>query len=305
MHPFSDRYPKPLLPVGNKPLIVHQIEIMKSIGIFEIFILIGHKGFEISLALGDGTQYGVKIRYVEQTETLGIAHAVGKMEAFVDRPFMLFLGDIYFVPNDLKQMVNLFLDQQQGAILAVKDEPDATAIRKNYTVQLNSEGLVKRVIEKPRHTTNRLKGVGLYLFDVTVFDAIRRTPRSAMRDEYEITDTIQVMIDDDLPVQIAKTIESDVNVSIPKDLLECNLIEAGYAPTSILIGQNVDIHPDAQLENCVIGSNVKIINPIALRNTVVFDNTLVSAKQDFDGFLLTPDFAFNCCYDYEGVSALK
>ena len=56
------------------------------------------------------------------------------------------------------------------------------------------------MIEKPRYIDNDLKGCGLYLFDLPVFDAIRRTPKTAMRDEYEITAAIQIVIDDGLPV---------------------------------------------------------------------------------------------------------
>src|SRR5262245_35355956 len=98
MQPFSERYPKPLLPVCNKPLILHQIEIMRSVGIRQIVILIGHKGFELSKTLGDGSQFGVTIRYVEQGSALGIAHAVGRLEREINQPFLLFLGDIFFVP---------------------------------------------------------------------------------------------------------------------------------------------------------------------------------------------------------------
>ena len=71
-----------------------------SLGIRDIVILVGHKGFEISKALGDGSQFRISIRYVEQTSTLGIAHAVGCLESRVNRPFLLFLGDIFFVPGE-------------------------------------------------------------------------------------------------------------------------------------------------------------------------------------------------------------
>lgn len=301
MVPFSDRYPKPLLPVCNRPLIVHQITMMKDLGISDIFVLIGHKGFMLSMALGDGSQFGVRLKYVEQTEILGIAHALGRMESYVTKPFLMFLGDIFFVPRDLNEMLVLFRQQGEGAILAVKDEPDPLAIRKNYSVSIGASGLVERVIEKPRHTTNRLKGVGLYLFGLSVFDAIRRTPRTAMRDEYEITDTIQVMIDHGLPVRAANSIAQDVNITSPIDLLECNLIAAESVPRHQLIGKNTEIHPKANIERCVIGSNVRICNPITLRETLVFDTTLIDASSGFDRFVLTPEVVVNCRYDHDGV----
>lgn len=302
MFPISDRYPKPLLPVGNRPLLVHQLELMRELGIRDVSILVGHKGFEIPLALGDGSRYGLRIQYVEQTEPLGIAHAVGRMEPHVDRPFLLFLGDIYFVPSDLALMLRTFDEQGAGAVLAVKDEPDPAAIRKNYAVVQDERGRVVRVIEKPRASPNRLKGVGLYLFDLTVFDAVRRTPRTAMRDEYEITDTIQVMIDFGLPVRATQSVLNDVNVTVPVDLLECNLLELRHTPGAVLIGQNSQVHPQARLERCVLGSNVSVRHPICLRDTVVFDNTVIEAKRDFERFILMPDAVLDCGYGRAGVS---
>ena len=73
---FADRHPKPLLPILNRPLMVHQIERLSAAHIDEIFVVVGHLGYEIARVLGDGAAYGVRLHYVEQAETLGIAHAV-------------------------------------------------------------------------------------------------------------------------------------------------------------------------------------------------------------------------------------
>lgn len=296
MQPFSERYPKPILPVCNKPLIQYQIEIMKSLGISEIIVLVGHKGFEISRVLGDGRHLGVNIRFVEQTTALGIAHAVGRLEPHIDRPFLMFLGDIFFVPGDVAEMFRLFEEQGGGAVLATKEENDPEAIRRNYSLTLSPDGFVTRVVEKPRHANNRLKGVGLYLFDLTIFDAIRRTPRTAMRDEYEITDSIQVVIDDDYPVRPASCIIDDINLTFPSDLLRCNLLQARATTPDNLIGENISINEAARLENCVVGANVKIKNPIQIKSSVIFDDTDVTSATSFENFIITPDCAVDCRY---------
>ena len=96
MQPFSSRYPKPILPVLGKPLLVHQIEMLVDLDVRDLVIVIGHLGHEVVRELGDGGRFGVRIKYVEQDHTLGIAHAVSKLERHVDRPFFLFLGDIFF-----------------------------------------------------------------------------------------------------------------------------------------------------------------------------------------------------------------
>ena len=77
IQPFSDHYPKPLLPVYDRPLLLWQVEAMRELGITDILIVIGHLGHRVVQALGDGSRWGVRIRYVEQEETLGIAqHAL-------------------------------------------------------------------------------------------------------------------------------------------------------------------------------------------------------------------------------------
>lgn len=295
MHPFSDRWPKPLLPIANKPLIVRQIETMRSIGISRILVLVGHKGFEISRVLGDGSQFGVNIRYVEQSSTLGLAHAVGRLEPHINGAFLLFLGDIFFVHSDLRQMFRMFEQQGGGAVLATRED-DIEAIRRNFSITLSPEGLVTRVIEKPRHPQNRLKGVGIYLFDLPIFDAIRRTPRTAMRDEYELTDSIQVMIDDGNPVRPANVVLDDINLTNPNDLLRCNLIQASCAPATNLVGQNVRLHPEARVANSVIGANVVVPNPIAIVNSVIFDDTHVESRTDVQDTILTPECHVDCRY---------
>lgn len=296
MAPFSERYPKPILPICNKPLIQYQIEFMRALGIRDITVLVGHKGFEISKVLGDGSHLDVTIRYVEQTQMLGIAHAVGRLEPYIDRPFLLFLGDIFFVPGDLRQMLTLFEAQEGGAVLAAKEERDPEAVRRNFSITLAPDGLVTRVIEKPRYTSNLLKGVGLYLFDLTVFDAIRRTPRTAMRDEYEITDAIQVMIDDGYPVRVANAILDDINLTTPADLLHCNLRQACVTPRECLVGRGSQLHPDTRLENSVIGAHVTIEHPIHIANSVIFDHTRVHATVGFEHCILTPDGMVDCKY---------
>lgn len=294
MLPFSEHYPKPLLPIGNKPVIVHQIEIMKRLGIHDIVILVGHKGYEISKKLGDGSSLGVSIRYVEQTTALGIAHAVGRLETHLKNPFLLFLGDIYFLAKDVETMFDMFEEQGGGAILATKVEHDPSAIRKNYSLKLNDDGMVTRVIEKPRHILNTLKGVGLYLFDLTIFDAIRRTPRTAMRDEYEITESIQVFIDDDYPVRPANVVLDDINLTTPSDLLHCNLLHSQNMTQEEMIGSRSVLADGVSLIRTIVGGNVRIPNPISISDSVIFDDTTVNATNNIHRVILTPEFQVDC-----------
>ncbi len=289
MGPFGEKVPKPIAPICNEPVITYQLGQLKSLGIDEVIIVIGHLGHLITQTLGDGSAYGVKIRYVEQQQRLGLAHAVGQLERFVDRPFVLFLGDLYFQVPRIQELIDIFEKHKPAAVLTVKEETDPDEVRKNFSVLLRDDGTVKRVIEKPRHVTNMRKGCGLYLFDLPVFDAIRRTPRTAMRDEYEITDSIQILIDFEYDVRIASIVDRDVNLTFISDLIDCCQHELKNRGLDGLVGNGCIIHPDATLINTVLGDGVHIESPITLERCVVLPNVTLSGDQDFTDTVITPE----------------
>ncbi|MCA8869196.1 MAG: NTP transferase domain-containing protein [Rhodobacteraceae bacterium] len=288
MAPFGKDIPKPILPIGNKPLIEYQIETMKRLGISEIVILIGHLGYMITKVLGDGSRFGVKLHYVEQKSMLGIAHAVGYLEPLLDRPFLLMLGDIYFVEDDLNDIVRKHREADSSCVLAAKIEHDPNALKKNFSILVDDNGRVSRVIEKPRYATNKLKGVGLYLFDPVIFDAIRRTPRTAMRNEYELTEAIQVHIDDGHKVCVSTCINDDINLTTPSDFLRCNLLVAQANGLNSLAAESAHINTGAMLDNAIIGPGATILNPITIRRSVILENAVVETDQDLDGVVVSP-----------------
>lgn len=267
---------------------------MRALGIKKILIVISHLGFEIARQLGDGENFGVEIQYIDQGETLGIAHAVGRLESRISSPFLLYLGDIFFLTKNLNKMITLLENNKTSAVLAVKKEENLEAIKRNFAVILDRKGMVKRVIEKPRYVTNKLKGCGLYLFDLNIFDAIRRTPRTAMRDEYEITDAIQILVDDGSKVKVAEVVEWDLNVSYPADLLEGSLQVLKCRKKKNEIGANVTCHRNAKIIDSVIGKNASIKHPITVRESVVFPDTEVNIKKDIHRMIITPDTVINC-----------
>lgn len=297
MHPFSPRYPKPILPVGNRPLILRQIEAMQEVGITEVTVVIGHLGYEIVRELGDGSRLGMRITYAEQEETLGIAHAVGKLEGEVRGPFLLFLGDIYFEFREsqgLQGMIQEFLAEGYGAVLAVKKETDPEALRRNFVVLEDDSGRVSRVIEKPRYVESRLKGCGIYLFDLHIFDAIRRTPRTAQRNEYEITDSIQILIDYGHDVRAREVIREDVNLSVPADLLESNLLAVRRAGGESILGEGTRVHPKARISRSVLGDGATVTSPVSITDSLVFPGVELSGKEDLNRSIVTPQTHVRC-----------
>lgn len=294
MYPFNQKTPKPLLPVCNKPIIEYQIDAMVSLGITRVIVVIGHLGFEISRRLGDGSRFGIKIEYYEQEEVLGIAHALAQLEQVIDGPFLLTLGDIFFEFGDLQSAVKDLHQRDAGAVLAVRVEEDPAAIRKNFAVIADEGGKVSRVVEKPRFPKTQLKGCGLYIFDLPIFDAIRRTPRTAMRDEYEITDAIQILLEDDFHVAASHCIRWDMNLTFPGDLLECNLRWMSHSKLTTLVADNARVHPGAKLINTVVGAEAEIGGPARISNSLVFAKSQVVGEGPLDRLIITPEGVVDC-----------
>lgn len=294
MQPFSDRYPKPILPIAGKPLVGYQLEALRDMGVRDVVVVIGHLGFEVVRALGDGSRYGMKIRYVEQGATLGIAHAVSRLEKHVDRPFFLFLGDIFFETRNLEGLAKIVEPGTCDGALAVKREPDPDQIKRNYVVILGKKGLVKRVIEKPRHPRTDLKGCGLYFFDVTFFDAVRRTPRTSMRDEYEITDAIQIFIDDGYKVRALEVVKNDLNLTFAHDLLSLNLHVMRARERKRILGRNVKVAKGASVERSVVMDGAVISSAISVRDSLVFPGEVVRRTRDVDRMILVDGQEIDC-----------
>jgi glucose-1-phosphate thymidylyltransferase len=295
MYPFSERSPKPILPILNRPLLAHQIEVMRDSGISDIHIVVGHLGYQVSAAFGDGSQYGVRIRFVEQESTLGLAHAVGALETRVQLPFLLMLGDIYFhLKAPLRPLCDQVLSGQVNANLVSMYEPDPAMVRRNFVIQADDRGRVHRVIEKPRYVDSQLKGCGLYVFDPHIFDAIRRTPRTAMRDEYEITDSIQILINDGYVVHHQPIVERDLNLTKPDDLLTINLIELARNGLPNLVAETVSCPEGTRIERSVVGNGVVIRHPIRISNSVIMPNVVVEASTDLDSVVMDGEHTVYC-----------
>lgn len=294
IRPLSFEYPKPLLPVCNRSVIAHQIDYMKSVGISRVRIVVGHLGRHIMDEFGDGQHLGIEIRYIIQEKPLGIAHAVYQLEDDLEGPMLLFLGDIFFVPDRLERMIQSFYSREAAAILAVIREPRPELVRRNFSVLLAEDGCVRKVVEKPRYVSNNLKGCGIYLFDLPIFDAIRRTPRTAMRDEYEITTAIQILIDDGYAVIPEESIAWDMNVTIPEDLLLCNLKLLSNRGLDRLVSAEADVCKDAVIENSVIGPGVIVKHPIRITNSLLMPGAHLTGKHDIDWQIVTSETSINC-----------
>jgi len=305
LRPLTHTGPKHLLPLAGKPIINYGIEKLKEIGLKEIGVIVGYRAEDIKRTLKDGSDYGVKINYFIQQPQKGIAHALKFAEEYLqDSKFVAYLGD-----NLLKQSLKKFADQFESndfdayILLSKVRDPERFGV-----AVLDGQKVVK-LIEKPKEHISDLALVGIYFFKPVIFKAIQQI-KPSWRNELEITDAIQWLIDHDYNVR-ADVVEgwwADTGSEL--DLLEANYLlledlepynKASFEEGSKSIGKvrieegtkiksnttvrgPVYIGRNCMLENAVIrpftsiGDNCEIKDS-EIENCIILDNCIVSCKK--------------------------
>ncbi len=196
LRPITHTSAKQLVPVANKPVLFYGIESLAAAGIEEIGIIIAPEtGDEIREAAGDGSQFGVTITYIEQDAPSGLAHAVLTAEPFLgDSPFVMYLGD-NLLRDGIIDLVDQFRREEPDALILLTPVPDP----ESYGVAELDGEKVARLVEKPKEPKSDLALVGVYMFTPAIHKAAKEIEPS-WRNELEITDAIQRLIDSGLRV---------------------------------------------------------------------------------------------------------
>jgi glucose-1-phosphate thymidylyltransferase len=197
LRPITHTSAKQLVPVANKPVLFYGLEAMAAAGIRQVGIIIAPEtGDEIRAAAGDGSQFGLEITYIEQDEPKGLAHAVLTAEEYLgESPFVMYLGD-NLLKSGLNELVETFKRSDPDALILLTPVPDP----ENYGVAELDGDRVQRLVEKPQDPASDLALVGIYMFKPSIFEAARAIEPS-WRDELEITDAIQTMVDRGLRIE--------------------------------------------------------------------------------------------------------
>jgi glucose-1-phosphate thymidylyltransferase len=249
LRPITHTSAKQLVPIANKPIIFYGIEQLAAAGIKDIGIVTGDTGSEIRAAVGDGSQFGVEVTYIEQDAPRGLAHCVLIARDFLgEDDFVVYLGD-NMLQDDLRTFVDRFhaardrqpeLGEEAGAtpeaqiLLAHVDDP-----RNFGVVELDVRGEIVRLIEKPAVPPSDLALVGVYLFSAAIHEAVRSIEPSA-RGELEITDAIQRLLDEGYSVRHEILQGWWIDTGKKDPLLHCNRLVLDT------IEHRVDGHVDDQ-----------------------------------------------------------
>ena len=268
LRPITHKTAKQLVPIANKPIIHYVIEDLVGVGITDLGIVVGDTAKEIEKSVGDGSQWNVDITYIHQEEPLGLAHAVLIAESFLGQEkFVMYLGDNMF-EDSLHEVVEDFESSSTNArlLLAKVDNPQAFGV-----AELDEQGAIKGLEEKPENPKSDLALVGVYLFDSTIHRAVKAIEPSD-RGELEITDAIQWMIDEESNIEQRTLKGWWIDAGKKDPLLLCNelilekietlhLSQIGETVTlkgEVVSGENVEIIDSNIQGPVVIGSGVRI-----------------------------------------------
>src|SRR5262245_49546876 len=196
LRPLTYTSAKQLVPVANKPVLFYGIEAMAEAGLREIGIVVGDTHAEIRAAVGDGARWGVKVTYIPQDAPLGLAHAVKISQPFLQEdPFVMYLGD-NLLNRGIVGFVQEFAREKPAAQILLTRVPDPQM----FGVAQLDNGRVVRLVEKPKEPIGDLALVGVYMFNPQIFESVNRI-KPSFRNELEITDAIQDLIDRGLTVK--------------------------------------------------------------------------------------------------------
>ena len=203
MRPLTDALPKPMLPVGDKPLmeiIVHQLQIA---GIERINVAVHHASEQIIQHFGDGSDFGVSINYVTEGQPLGTAGALGLME-LPNETTLVINGDI-LTRVDFRAMLEFHREYRADMTAAVQ----RNSIELPYGVVECEGTVVNSITEKP--TMNFLLNAGIYLLEPEVYNFVSAGQR------IEMTDLIQTLVAAGRSVHAFPILEAWIDIGSPSE----------------------------------------------------------------------------------------
>jgi glucose-1-phosphate thymidylyltransferase len=280
LRPITHTGAKQLVPVANKPVLFYGLEAIREAGIRQVGIVVSdplellrpdhrtgelttvlvNSQAEIRAAVGDGRALGLDVTYIQQEAPLGLAHAVKISEDYMaGEPFVMYLGD-NLIRDGITPFVKEFEAEKPNAqiLLAHVKTPQ------DYGVAELEGDRVVRLEEKPKQPKSDLALVGVYLFDKTVFDAVRAIAPSA-RGELEITDAIQHLIDSGRRVRSHVITGWWKDTGKMEDMLEANRV--------VLSGQSAEnrgtISKDSKVEGAVRVGAGTVVEGSTLRGPLI------------------------------------
>src|SRR5438876_2080411 len=289
LRPLTIRRPKPMVPVVDRPAIVHIIELLKRHGITETVITLQYLASVIQEYLGDGSAYGIKIHYTVEETPLGTAGSVRQGEEWLGDTFMVISGDA-LTDFDLSAAMRYHKQKKAMATIVLKRMPNPLEYG---VVIIDDDGRVKQFQEKPSwgEVFSDTVNTGIYILEPSIFKYYEAGQ------VFDFSNNLYpILLEKGDPIYgyVADGYWCDIG-SIPDYMTACadylqgqvNLPRLGKETepgSGIWVEDEVDIDRDAQITGPVfVGPGVKIKAGAIIRGpSVIRDSTIIDARATID-----------------------
>jgi mannose-1-phosphate guanylyltransferase / phosphomannomutase len=295
LRPLTANAPKPMLPVANRPMMEHIVDLLRRHGVDEIVVTLAYMANTIRNHFGDGSELGVKISYAIEETPLGTAGSVRNAKDLLDERFLVISGDV-LTDIDLTEIVK-FHDERQ-ALATIGLTPVADPLEFGIVIT-QPDGSIERFLEKPTwgEVFSDTINTGIFVLEPEIFDWIEEDRSVDFSSE-----VFPALLDAGKPIfgAVAEGYWEDVGtleayLRSHKDVLDGKVrldVPGFQLREHVWLGEGAEVHPDAKVvgpavigDNCrieagarigeyaVLGANVRVRRDAVLERSVVFDNT--------------------------------
>jgi len=272
LRPLTYSQQKQLIPVANKPVLFYAIEDVIEAGIHDIGIIVGPNKDQVIEAV-KSVDWDADIEFIYQGEPLGLAHAIKVARDYLgDDDFVMYLGDNILREGIVRHLEHFKRGNFDASILLCEVEnPQRFGV-----AELSEDGrTIKRLIEKPKVPPSNLALVGIYFFKPVVHEAVENI-RPSWRNELEITDAIQWIIDHGYKVGWTKVEHWWKDTGKPEDILDANRLILDDIRSDTKVETKARIHGRVIIEEGTqIDENTVIKGPAIIGKNCVIRNAYI------------------------------
>src|SRR6185369_1658048 len=299
IQPLTGSMPKPMIPLFNRPIMLHIVELLKKHDITELVMLLYHQPFYIKNFFRDGADFGVKITYVTPLQDMGTAGAVKAAEKYLDERFMVISGDL-LTDFNLKKVMDFHVENKAKATITLTSVKDPLQFG---VVITDKEKRITQFLEKPGwgEVISDTINTGIYVLEPDVLKIIPEgenfdfsqdlfplmlkrkdalfgvTARGYWRDIGN-TDSYREAYHDIFKGRINLKIDEPKQDFVGKDLrigADVKLENAAGLEGTVVIGDNSQVLGEVRIKDSVIGRNCTIEAGVKLHRCIIWDNSYV------------------------------
>jgi NDP-sugar pyrophosphorylase family protein len=301
LRPLTVYTPKPVVPICNRSFLLYQIDTLRRAGITNITLSLSYQPFKIEQLLGDGSEYGVKIKYTTEPQPMGTAGAYKFAEELIRERTVVFNGDI-LTDLELEAVLRQHEERQAAAtiVLAPVENPSAYGL-----VETEDDGRVRRFLEKPKADEISVNTInaGTYILEPRLLDLIPANEDYSF--EYNLFPDLLKRGEPFYAHVPDKTYWIDIGtparyLQVHHDLLadrvghvrllerrgDFDLATSAEVDDRSMIADGCIIKPGAQIVNSVLGQGCYVDERARIENTVVWAHTRIYADAHLDGAII-------------------